>query len=178
VDPQGVVVDTANADPRREDGWAAGYGLNGAPPYSTMERIDPAGPDIDENWDANAMIVLNGLDPAGEFIEGTARMQNEDAWLFSPQTENPWLIERGEVLTLRFPAPAEDVQPWIVLVKTDEGLDKYSWPRLAEFELREVRDGIYQCRIKTADLPLGQYQLWVSLSRYRVYGLSFEVVEG
>jgi uncharacterized repeat protein (TIGR01451 family) len=177
LDPQGLVVDTANADPRRKTGWAAGYGINGAPPYATMERIDPTGPDVDENWTANAMIVVNGLDLDGEFIEGTARMQNEDAWLYSPLTENPWIVERGQILTFRFPAPEEGIEPWVVLVKVDEGSDKYHWPRFHQFEVQELRAGIYQCRIYTEDLPLGKYQLWISLSRNRVYGFSFDVRE-
>ncbi len=176
VDPNGTVVDTANADPRRASGWAAGYGINGAPPFATMERIDPAGPDVDENWTANAAIVVNGLDPEGDFLEGTARMQNEDAWLFSPLTENPWLVERGQILTFRFPAPKEGLRPWVVLVKV-EGPNKFAWPHFDDFEITEVRSGIYQCRIYTSRLPSGRYQFWVSLSRFRVYGMSFEVIE-
>ena len=178
VDPAGVVVDTANADPRRTSGWAAGYGINGAPPYATMERIDPTGPDVDENWTANAAIVVNGLDPEGDFLEGTARMQNEDTWLFSPLTANPWLVERGRILTFRFPAPDEGIEPWIMLVKVVENASKYDWPRFGNFDVAEVRPGIYQCRIYTDQLPPGTYQFWVSLSRFRVYGMSFEVMEG
>lgn len=104
-------------------------------------------------------------------------MQNEDTWLYSPLTENPWIAERGQTLTFRFPAPEEGVEPWIVLVKVDEGEDKYHWPQFHRFEVQELRAGIYQCRVYTADLPVGRYQLWISLSRNRVYGFSFEVVE-
>jgi hypothetical protein len=86
-------------------------------------------------------------------------------------------VERGQILTFRFPAPEEGIEPWVVLVKVDEGSDKYHWPRFHQFEVQELRAGIYQCRIYTEDLPLGKYQLWISLSRNRVYGFSFDVRE-
>ncbi|MDY0341319.1 MAG: lamin tail domain-containing protein, partial [Coriobacteriia bacterium] len=50
LDPAGEVVDTANAYRIGQMGWAAGYGLGGAHPYATMERVSPFARDTEQNW--------------------------------------------------------------------------------------------------------------------------------
>jgi len=74
IDQTGTVVDTANAG--QESGWAAGSIGKVDVPYATMERIDPAGPDVASNWASNNGLITCGHDAAGEPINGTPRAKN------------------------------------------------------------------------------------------------------
>ena len=69
-DSGSVLVDTANGD---GGGWPAG---SGSPDYLSMERDGPDVADIDENWHSNDTVERNGLDAAGNPINGTPRQPN------------------------------------------------------------------------------------------------------
>ncbi|RME33914.1 MAG: DUF11 domain-containing protein [Thermoflexia bacterium] len=69
-DAFGEMVDTANAD---GGGWPAGQA---SPERRSMERINPAGPDIPENWATNNGIIRNGIDACGYPISGTPKALN------------------------------------------------------------------------------------------------------
>ena len=65
----GQVIDTANG----EGGpWPAGDNTT----KQTMERIDPLGPDTEDNWCTNDGITRNGKDRDGNPINGTPRAPN------------------------------------------------------------------------------------------------------
>ena len=53
IDPEGRVVDTANASFLGRDGWAAGSTVT----FGSMERIDPLGADTSANWHTNMGVV-------------------------------------------------------------------------------------------------------------------------
>ncbi len=72
-DPSGTVIDTANGD---GGAWPAGTDGAGSPPYASMERIDPLAPDTDANWATNNGVDRNGLDAAGNPINGTPKAPN------------------------------------------------------------------------------------------------------
>lgn len=72
-DPDGDVVDTANGD---GGAWPAGAAGDGDVPYATMERIDPASDDADNNWGTNDGVIRNGVDAAGNLINGTPKAEN------------------------------------------------------------------------------------------------------
>lgn len=75
VDPAGNVVDTANAP--LEEGWLAGTaGTDEMLPYATMERINGRGPDRADNWASNTGSPRNGLDAAGNPLNGTPKARN------------------------------------------------------------------------------------------------------
>jgi hypothetical protein len=67
----GQVIDTANRDPG--GAWPAG---SGAPGYLSMERVEPLGPDLGSNWQSNDGVRRNGLDAAGNPINGTPGQAN------------------------------------------------------------------------------------------------------
>jgi uncharacterized repeat protein (TIGR01451 family) len=69
-DSGNVLVDTANGD---GGGWPAG---SGSPDYLSMEREGPEVVDVDGNWHSNDTITRNGLDAAGNPINGTPRQPN------------------------------------------------------------------------------------------------------
>lgn len=71
--PEGEVIDTANADGGE---WPAGTASNGEPAYASMERIDPMTPDADDNWATNNGKDRNGKDAEGFPINGTPKEGN------------------------------------------------------------------------------------------------------
>jgi len=73
LDSNGIEVDTANAG---LEGWAAGSASTGDLPYATMERIDPAGSDVPENWRSNNGVIRCGCDANGETLNGTPGTKN------------------------------------------------------------------------------------------------------
>lgn len=72
LDDSAVVVDTANGD---GGAWPGGVDS----PRFSMERLDPALPDGDANWDSNDGLSRNGLDCNGAPINGTPKAPNS-AW--------------------------------------------------------------------------------------------------
>ena len=73
IDPNGVEVDTANAE---SEGWTAGNASGGELPYVTMERIDPVGLDVPKNWRSNNGMIRCGSDANGETLNGTPGAKN------------------------------------------------------------------------------------------------------
>lgn len=73
IDPNGVEVDTANVG---QEGWTAGFAAAGEPAYATMERVDPTGSDVPENWCSNDGIIRCGCDADGESLNATPGAKN------------------------------------------------------------------------------------------------------
>jgi uncharacterized repeat protein (TIGR01451 family) len=67
------VIDTANGN---GGPWPGG---SASPGYYSMERIDPLAPDTDANWAGNDGLTRNGLDAAGNPINGTPKTRNSAA---------------------------------------------------------------------------------------------------
>ncbi|MFO8033541.1 MAG: CARDB domain-containing protein, partial [Candidatus Bipolaricaulota bacterium] len=181
VDNDGDVVDTANADPRREDGWAAGYNIDGAAPFATMERVDLVVGDVDENWSANAKIVVSGLDDNEQVLTGTARMRNEDEWLRNVEAQPAQAVRQGQEFEVTLPADEKATPvslPWIALVRADEDQPKSEWERFDSAVSGRFYAGVsYICAVDTSELPAGMYQLWLNWSDARSFGFRIEVVE-
>ena len=68
LNADGEIVDTANAFEPIVSGWPAGD----AATFATMERTDPLGPDVAENWHTNLGITVSGLDASGRPLVATA----------------------------------------------------------------------------------------------------------
>lgn len=83
LDPEGNLIDTANHD---GGGWPAGTDAHGTPPYASMERTSPEAADVDENWASNDGIRTNGLDAAGNPLNGTPKAPNS-AFNLPPQAQ-------------------------------------------------------------------------------------------
>jgi hypothetical protein len=115
VDAQGEVVDTANAFESVVDGWPAGN----ASIFASMERTDPLGPDVAENWHTNQGIITHGSDALGRPLVASAGVPNpmllDENILFAdlPVTEH----RVGELLRvgLQLPKVGESAPagPWI-----------------------------------------------------------------
>jgi len=115
IDASGEVVDTANASYLGRAGWAAGS----ASTFGTMERIDPLGPDISENWHTNLGVVAGGQDANGRPLRATPGGENspvlEDLDLFAEI--EPTTFRRGSALQVSFDLSRQDRRntgwPWI-----------------------------------------------------------------
>jgi len=180
VDPAGNVVDTANADHPERDGWAAGYGLYRSPPFGTMERVDPSLADLDDNWDGNHYIVINGLDAGEVCLVATARTTNEPVLIRAAEDGVPQVVRRGEVITVAVVAPR---LPHAVVTQVDGVVGGAGAPLPPEQAQRvlvgrriEPTDN-YQFQFATADLEPGTYRLWISLGNTLFRLLTFEIVE-
>lgn len=79
-----VIIDSANLD---GGPWPGG---SAAPDYISMERIDPTLPDADNNWAGNNLRHRNGLDAAGNPVNGTPRQPNSTT--YPPPPVVPLLI--------------------------------------------------------------------------------------
>ncbi|GAB4308368.1 MAG: hypothetical protein Kow0097_08940 [Candidatus Bipolaricaulota bacterium] len=186
VDPLGRIVDTANADDPDRDGWAAGYGLYGAREFATMERVDPSLPDLDEHWDPNRYIVINGLDSQQVCLVATARAANEPVVIGHIPGQALQVVRRGELLTVAVVAPAlcDEVPclPHAVLTQADEVaggagavLPREGGQRTLEGK-RVGRTDNFLFELSTAELEPGIYRLWISLGNGLLRALAFEVV--
>ncbi|MBC7221389.1 tandem-95 repeat protein [Candidatus Bipolaricaulota bacterium] len=111
LNEKGELVDTANADPRRREGWAAGNTLP-----ASMERKSPFLPDLDENWHTNLGIVTFGKDRKGNDLAATARNPNEPEILaIAGET---LVVERGQKVALsRFVPNAPEAK--VVVLRAD-----------------------------------------------------------
>ena len=103
LDQTNAVVDTANTG--QESGWAAGCANSGEVPYATMERVDPAAPDVPSNWRSNNGLITCGHDVASEGINGTPRARNSATIVW----------ETVPTVTLNGPSKAQAVSGSLVI---------------------------------------------------------------
>jgi hypothetical protein len=187
VDPEGNVVDTANADHPERDGWAAGYGIGGAPLFGTLERIDPLSPDLDKNWDTNLNIIINGLDAEWECLCATAKMINEETLIRRLADRPSQAVRAGEVITISVVAPevcdTTECLPHAILVRVDKvagGGGVALEPSVQEAALSGRRvEGLpnYELSLDTSQLAPGTYQLWIIMGNKVFHYLVIEIVE-
>jgi len=164
IDASGVEVDTANAD---QEGWAAGCASGVECPYTSMERVDPTGADVSENWESNNGVIRCGSGADGEPLNGTPGAKNSASViaetvpvviLISPaETADEWA--QGSVIWSAVDpnGPAEGLRIDIYL-STDGGI---FWEPLAEglansgaytWHPTALHDGTsYQLRITATD---------------------------
>ena len=120
-DSFGNIIDTANGD---GGAWPAGT----TSPRATMERIDPAAPDSDANWDTNDGVHRHGLDANDNPINGTPKAPRQRA-SYAPRD-----IVISEVAWMGTHASAND--EWIELYNNTDQAISLAWWRL------EAADGV------------------------------------
>jgi hypothetical protein len=184
VNADDAVVDTANADHPERDGWIAGIGSDGLPPFGTMERIDPLSLDKDENWDTNRRIVINGRDAAIVLLTATAAMVNENTLIQGLAQATPQVVQRGEQVTvvLNSPLAASMIEglPQVTLVRlygATGGGGTALEPGAQEAALSVRRaGGVYEVSIATSALALGRYGVLISMGGGVSHLMVLEVV--
>ncbi|MEN3009554.1 MAG: Ig-like domain-containing protein, partial [Candidatus Bipolaricaulaceae bacterium] len=163
VNAAGAVVDTANADPRRPRGWAAGDFATKA----SMERKAPYLPDRDENWWTNLGLVTHGLDRKGQEIRGTANALNEPELLACQ--EPPLEVASGEKVTLiRALRVVPKAFPRAVLVRMEGDLPVAALPAGDRLAVHlDATLGLVNVVLDTTGLQPGVYHLVVLLAQNR-----------
>ncbi len=123
VDDRGDVVDTANASNIGSDEWAAGNRST----FGSMERVDPLGPDVAENWSTNMGVVTRGEDAQKHPLRATPGAPNspELEALYEQTGMEPVALRAGAPLAVSFSLSRENRRttgwPWIIT--TRPGLD-------------------------------------------------------
>ena len=94
LDADGELVDSANGD---GDEWSGGESTT----RSSMERVNPLLPDSDSQWGSNDGVTRNGLDAAGNPINGTPRAWNSVGALVDlvADMQGPATVASGAVVT-------------------------------------------------------------------------------
>jgi len=167
VNELGDVVDTANASNLGRNGWVAGSEIT----RGSMERIDPLGPDITDNWQTNFGLVIAGEDEAGQLLRATPGIANSpnlesiDSITALPLTP----VRAGEVLQADFPLSREDRRatgwPWISVLRpgfagisgAGGSIDYTAYAFSGSYQ----SDGQYALEIGTSNLTSGSYSFWI-----------------
>ncbi|MCX6093367.1 MAG: Ig-like domain-containing protein, partial [Candidatus Bipolaricaulota bacterium] len=123
VNARGEIVDTANASNAGRDEWAAGSKTT----FGSMERIDPFGADVRENWSTNAGVITRGVDARKRPLYGTPGTRNAPRLetLYERAGTHLTLLRAGGPLEVSFGLSRAERKttgwPWIVT--TRPGLD-------------------------------------------------------
>lgn len=164
LDPTGRVVDTANADPRRPRGWAAGD----ARTHATMERRSPYLPDLDEHWWTNLGLVVQGVDAKEQEIRGTPLSLNEPELL--NLAGEAVVLTRGQKLSFTRLAPVgRDRKPRVWILQGDvlrgAGVVRALDPSIYELLWDEVLE-LVTLTVYTQSLEPGDYRLIIGLANH------------
>jgi hypothetical protein len=119
VNDRGDVVDTANASSIGRDEWAAGSRST----FGSMERVDPLGPDVGDNWSTNMGIVTRGEDAQKHPLRATPRTLNAPQLetLYRQTGMKPVPLRAGGPLAVSFSLAREARKttgwPWIITTR-------------------------------------------------------------
>lgn len=167
VDATGTIVDTANASNVGRDAWAAGS----ADTYGSMERIDPLGPDVPENWSTNVGVVAFGQDAQKHPLRATPGALNAPSLeaLYAELSATPVQVAAGEPLVMSFTLSRETRRatgwPWIVA--TRPGLANVAGAggetsSCAFSGQSQSGTDAYRLEISTGDAAPGMHAFWVA----------------
>jgi hypothetical protein len=123
VNARGDVVDTANATNVGRDAWAGGSRSS----FGSMERVNPFGPDVAENWSTNAGVITRGEDAQRRPLRATPGAGNSPRLetLYQLAGAEPVVLRAGGPLAVSFSLSRGDRKttgwPWVV--STRPGLD-------------------------------------------------------
>jgi hypothetical protein len=180
LNDRGEVVDTANAFHPGVPGWAAGS----AATFASMERTEPLGPDVAENWHTNMGVVTTGLDAEGRPLLATTGAVNSAALetlVLAAGVERVQVVA-GTRLDLGLDLSRSDRKtsgwPWILVTRPDlrfaggSGMVEISG---ASFAGRQADDW-YWLTIDTAGFPAGEaYDVWIVYGQGKLVFVPIEV---
>ncbi len=167
VNDRGEIVDTANAGNVGRDAWAAGSGAT----FGSMERIDPFGGDVADNWDTNAGVVTRGEDAQRRPLRGTPGTRNAPQLpvLYQRSKAEPVALRAGGPLAVSFSLSRSDRKltgwPWVVT--TRPGLDLAAGAgggldlSVCSFSGRAKSGDEYVLDIGTSSVAPGVFLFWI-----------------
>ncbi len=165
LNPDGEVVDSANASNLGRNGWAAGN----AATFGTMERIDPLGPDVEENWQTNLGLAITGLDADEHPLRATPGAANSpriDAQSL-PESITASTIRKGELVSVSFALSRQARRntgwPWISVSRPGFAAGAGGSDSFARYSFSGQHEGSssYQLSIGSGDLVPGSYNFWI-----------------
>jgi hypothetical protein len=170
LNASGVIVDTANAFEPYENGWPAGD----ASTYGTMERTNPLGPDVAENWHTNLGVVTRGEDTNGRPLVATARALNSQAlaeWTLYAEKLEPVSTVAGTRYAVEIELAEIDQQergwPWIRVSLPAAGAGGVSADvSQYRFETHTAADAT-EVGIDTTGMAAGDHLVWVVFGESR-----------
>ncbi len=157
VSPSGCVVDTANAARDGLGGWVAGDSTT----RGSMERTDPYGHDVAENWHTNMGIITSGADSGGVGLLATAGLENEPrlALLVAMAAQDALPIGAGGVVSIPLPGDAEvtdsDVARVVALKSASD--------RPVSLPLGVTPTGEAIAITALGPVPSGQHAVWIRI---------------
>jgi hypothetical protein len=167
VNDRGEVVDTANAPNIGSDEWVAGNRST----FGSMERVDPLGPDVAENWSTNMGVVTRGEDAQKHPLRATPGAPNspELEALYEQTGMEPVALRAGAPLAVSFSLSRENRRttgwPWIIT--TRPGLDLAAGagggldPSASTFSGHTQAGDEYVLDIGTGGVTPGVHLFWI-----------------
>jgi hypothetical protein len=167
VNDRGDVVDTANASSIGRDEWAAGSRST----FGSMERVDPLGPDVADNWSTNMGIVTRGQDALKHPLRATPGTLNAPQLetLYRQTRMEPVPLRAGGPLTVSFSLAREARRttgwPWIITTRPGFDLAAGAGGGLelstCSFSGRAKAGGEYALDIGTGSATPGVHLFWI-----------------
>lgn len=159
IDPDGRLVDSANAQYVDRTGWPAGNVITGA----TMERINLSQGDFDGNWQSSPGILTYGVDASGRRLLATAGQPNSlplERFLQDATVSVRAIPANG---TISVPLPSTDRQdrPSIKIATLEPVAG--GGGAVGSPELSTIRRGAdVSMEIDFEHVPSGDYFVWIS----------------
>ena len=179
LNPDGRVVDTANAENPELVGWPAGD----APTFATMERTNCIPQEVhvrdeDDNWHTNLGVLINGDDAERDALCATAFWPN--SMIVDEAAEGH--VAATQVAEVSPGTSLEVVAQWEEI----PNLTSWWWVRVSRPATEDVIDGAGMVtgrlqadgcllRIDTADLEPGRYHVWLVYGEGRAILIPIEV---
>ena len=161
LNDDGELIDTANTSNTWHDNWDGGS----VDAFASMERIDPLGPDVPENWQTNFGIIVFGLDAGGRPLKATAGRANSPTLeeIHSLVDVQPTRYRSGELVSVAIAVSTEDSpasnHPSIYVTQPGgaEAIDQ----RSSDFIFGHHEEGSYVLEVDTSFLQPEEYAIWI-----------------
>ena len=167
VNDRGDIVDTANASSVGRDEWAAGSKST----FGSMERVDPLGPDVADNWGTNMGVVTRGEDAQRHPLRATPGAPNSPqlAVLYQQTGEQPVALRAGAPLGVSFSLSTEDRRasgwPWVITTRPGLALAVGGGgsldPSTVNFAGHSKAGDAYTLDIQTSRAAPGVHVFWI-----------------
>ena len=162
VDPDGTIVDSANAQYPTQTGWPAGETRSTA----TMERIALGLGDYADNWQTHPGMLMNGRDARDRPLRATAGKPNSpslEALIRAAESQvAPVAVARATTIPL--PGVGSTAPPTIQVVAVARGpMAGGGGAMIASPEISTRRsDGASWLDVDLGEVPGGTYFIWIS----------------
>ncbi len=162
LDPDGHVVDSANAQYEEQTGWAGGCEATAA----TMERIDLSRGDYAANWQTSLGVLTYGVGRTGESLNGSAGQANtrplEELLEQVGETISPAVCAATYAVSI--PDVSGTFRPTIRVTASDLASPAGGGGAIAVPSITTARTGTaLQLTVDLTAATVGDYCIWIGL---------------